>query len=214
MALSAEPEHVRSASPALAQFVLKAILPHEMAECVLGDFEEAYRAKEIRKPVSARLWYWRQVLISTSPFLQMRIQTAGPVRIGLLALTALLGYLAIIGWDIYIARGGARFVATQPDAPELLVVRSIYYALYFLGVAVAGALAAGLAFRKHRGFWTNALSGTGPIAIILLFLFMSRVIGGSTDGLLTYLTMRTAIALPALLSGAFLVVIARRRLKL
>ncbi len=49
--------------PRLAEILLRAALPDDRREFVMGDLEEEYQERcDQRGPWAARLWYWRQLV--------------------------------------------------------------------------------------------------------------------------------------------------------
>ncbi len=54
-------------SPALADWLLRLLLPQHLQSDILGDLQEEFRlfALDNTGPIRARLWYWRQVLSSS-----------------------------------------------------------------------------------------------------------------------------------------------------
>lgn len=57
-------------TPRFAGFLLKKILPNFFGNSALGDYEEIYRRLTIDEgKISAKIWYWSQILKSTGPFL-------------------------------------------------------------------------------------------------------------------------------------------------
>lgn len=190
--------------PALAVAVLsRAALP-DHAECMLGDLDEGFRLRAKQSVKTARRWYWRQTFRSLGHLLAHRARQVGARRFGVLALSSLLAFLVITYWDIVVARKSAQFIAAQSQGAPLEIVRMFYFAIFVLGAALAGALAAAISFRKNSSFKSNALVVIGPVCFVLTALLLVRLSQFGAAGLLPYLLFRTAIAIMALFAGAYL----------
>lgn len=190
--------------PALAVAVLTRAAPTDDAECILGDLEEGFRLRARQSVKTARRWYWRQTFLSLGHLLTHRIRQTGARRLGVLALSSLLAFFAITYWDILIARNFAQFIASQSNGASLVSIRIFYYAAFVIGALLAGALAAAMTFRRKASFKVNALIAIGPVCFILAALLFVRLGQAGQAALLPYLLIRTAAAVTALLTGAYL----------
>jgi len=171
-------------------------------EYLLGDLQEGFAQRAAASPGAAVRWYWAQALASL-PYLALdRARSPGARRAVALAAASLAALLLITLWDMYVARGAARLVAAQQ--PSYPVIRIAYFLVYLLGGAAAGAIIAAVAFRGDRRFPTNAAIALMPIVILLAAILLARSIGADRAGIQPYLILRTALTIPALLTGAWL----------
>ena len=109
-----------------------------MADAIIGDLEERMQTR----PAPQR-WFWRQVTISLFSFLALQVQAVSRREWGLHMLALFAAFVAIIAWELNVAR-----TYSWPIAKELIEIsplsvgntcRACYVALY--GGFVIGVLA-------------------------------------------------------------------------
>lgn len=188
--------------PRLARLTASALSIPEYRDDVLGDLHEGYLALARQSPMAARSWYWCQVLRSLPSLLARRIQSVGVARWSVLALACVSAVIAISAWDIWIARRAAYLWATQPDAPSLLLIRGLYFLVFTIGAAVAGALAALIGFHPQKSFRSNTLGVLLPVLLLATAFMTLSLAASSTENWLPYLLLRTVLIAPALALGA------------
>jgi len=73
-----KPSSRKPSPPKVAEWVLKQVFPDNGIYTSAGDFEEVYREiAERRGIVTARLWYWMQVIVSLFPYVFGKIYWSG-----------------------------------------------------------------------------------------------------------------------------------------
>jgi len=187
--------------PAIAKALVSRLTPQTHRSCLLGDLAEGYAHRLSRSEADARTWYWRQALRSMPPLAGLRLRSEGARSVGLILLVTAIAWLMMDCWDIYVARQSAGFLASRPDAPDLIVVRTVYFVVQAIGFALAGAGIARFAFRRKWLLGRNLLYGIGPTAGVLL---VAALIGALNTEQYLYFAWRAGLAVAALIGGAYL----------
>ena len=192
---------LRSNPPAIAQALVSRLTPQTHRSYLLGDLAEGYAERLSQSEADARSWYWRQALRSMPSLAGLRLRSEKARTVGFMVLVTVAAWLMIEFWEIYVARQSASFLASRPDAPDLFVVRIVYFLVQALGFAIAGAGIARFAFRREWLFGRNLLYGIGPIAGSLL---VASVIAAVSTQQYLYCAWRAGLAVAALVGGAYL----------
>ncbi|MEM8815870.1 MAG: hypothetical protein AAGE85_08585 [Pseudomonadota bacterium] len=191
----------RSAPPAIAEALVSRLTPQPHRSYLLGDLAEGYALQLRQSEAEARSWYWRQTLRSM-PFLTgLRLRSDGARTLGLVLAVSAAAWVMMDFWELYVARQSASFLASQPDAPSMIVVRSIYFLVQTIGFALAGAGIAKLAFRRQWQFGKNLVYFLGPT---LCALVVAAAVAASATQQFGYIALRIGLAAIALTGGAYL----------
>ncbi|MEM9056551.1 MAG: permease prefix domain 2-containing transporter, partial [Pseudomonadota bacterium] len=185
--------------PPLAAALVGRLARPAVRDALLGDLHEEFHERRRRSPRLAKRWYWHQALGSVLPLaaLRLRSDTARAAAVGLAVLIAGLAALGL--WELHVARQSAYAVAARDAAPNLLLVRGVYFALLALGFAAVGGAVAGLAFRGRWRFRRNLATFLGPLALAVL---CTVALSASPDHAPAYTAFRAALPLAALALGA------------
>lgn len=208
MAGSSRNLKMRSGPPVIAQALVSRLTPRTHRSCLLGDLAEGYSHRLSQSEAEARAWYWRQALRSMPSLAGLRLRSEGARSIGLILMATMAAWLMIEFWEIYVARQSAGFLASRPDAPDLMIIRIVYFSLQAIGFALAGAGIARFTFRRDWLLGRNLLYGIGPIAGTLL---AASLVGAATTQQYLYFAWRAGLAVAALVGGACLVYRVSRR---
>ena len=192
-----------SAPPPAAAAIVGWMTPTSVRGALLGDLAEEFGRKAMTSSGGARLWYWKQVIRSTLPLVLFQLRILGLQTLGLAIGMSLAGWVLIGYWDVYVSRQSASLIASQSTAPNILIVRTVYFVVQSVGLMSTGGIIAALTFRDGWRFIPNSIVFLGPISLALL------VSGGMTavsTHLYLYAGFRVAVALFSLVLGAFFVV--------
>lgn len=188
--------------PRLAYSLLRFATAPANRPALLGDLHEQFLHRTTTSPRAARAWYWKQAVRSLPHIAWSRLRSPKGKNIALLILTTVFAVIMTSIWDRHISRASVQYIAAQPNAPSLLVMRSLYFAVQSVGIGLAGSIIAGLTFDKNSSFVKNVFYRLGPT--LLLFLTVSTISLSSREGGFPalYLAIRIGLAIPALLVGA------------
>lgn len=183
----------RPETPRLARLLLRWLAPSGFREALLGDLQEQWHGRLAQSGKAPQAWYWRQVSGSVPTLIGFRLRAIGAWRFGLLALSYLIGFVAISAWDISVSRALVGSLAAQDAAPSLIVLRAIYFVLFGLGSVVAALLATPLAFDKRWSLRTNLLLGVAPVFLLINGLLLVSALAAGAFDLMPYLLFRSAL---------------------
>lgn len=203
--------HTSVAPPALAERLLIALSAREYRDDVLGDLHEQFNARRQLSSGQARRWYWHQALMASPSLLVRRLQLLGLDRLLIIIFACMAALVAIQLWDTLVARRTVLLLASQTDAPGLIIIRSIYFLVFTLGAGLAGAMAAYIAFKPEHSFSGQLKTILLPVFLIATTAMAGRLIVTGTDNWLNYLLIRSVLMAPALILGAYLTGKVRQR---
>lgn len=191
----------RDASPPmLALRLLIFTTPRPYREALLGDLAQEFAVLSERSRSAAKIWYWRQALLSLLPLLGWQLR-GGAVRTVLLVIaTTLIGWVSVSLWDNYVARQSVATLAATENAPSLAVIRSIYFFLFAGGFSLLGAATAQWVFRRDWSFRFNVLVFLGPLSVAVLVVGVAMALSTQLIG---YVMFRSVLSLIALIVGAY-----------
>ena len=204
--LALKPE-ANPAPPPIAAALVGCMTPPRLRDALLGDLAEEFESRVTTSPAGARFWYWAQVVRSVPPLAWLNVQRLGMRTAGLAVGMSLLGWISIGYWDVHVSRQSASMIASQIVAPDMMIVRTVYFFVQSVGMALVSAAIASFSFRSHWRFARNSAVFLGPIS--LAFLVSGGMTAISTQQYL-YAGLRVAIAWVALALGAYAVVYCRR----
>ena len=99
-------------SPRMARGLLRAALPPDRRDAVLGDLEEGFA-----QAAAPRWWYWKQVLRSMGPAIRLRWRSPGVMRI---VVAILASYVVLAACVVGLEAAISPFVR-EPNMPYMLL---------------------------------------------------------------------------------------------
>ncbi len=197
----------RHAPPPLAMRLLEWVTPQPLRAAILGDLAEEFASRQQQSFHAADRWYWRQALRSLTALTLLRIRTQSMPVVLSVIVTTLLGVLVATAWDVLVARQSAAALAAIDSAPNLVVIRTLYFVLMATGAGLIGALTARWVFRRHWSFHRNGLVFLGPLMLALVVLAWVATL---THQLIGYAILKTTLVLLAMVICAYGVTQRRR----
>lgn len=188
--------------PTFATSLLELLIVSSDRAELLGDLQEEFANISLRSPAAARSWYWRQAALSAPYFLLKRFQSSHVKKITVALVAAVVTYLFIKYWDVFLARAAVRGLASNTDGWSVSVLRSFYLLVQMLGVAIGGGAIAALTFEKQRSFIKNALARLAPISLLIFAPKLYALIDPTSTYPTSYKLIWIMLAVPSLVLGA------------
>ena len=213
MERSSDPIGAPPRPPKLAEWLLGAIAAKRERAALLGDLAEEFADRSSRSAAQARHWYWLQVLRSSPHLIAARARSSDALRRCLIGALMMFAIGFLVAWDLIVSRPTVYWIATQDQAPALIIVRLAYFAIQIVGTLIGGAAIALTLFDARRPFWRNATLYLGPVMVALIVLSCLSALERGLVRSSSYLLLRNGLSMLALLGAAALsTAFMRRRL--
>lgn len=191
-------------SPALARAVIAVLALRDDRAPLIGDLEEEFVSRARESEGSAAGWYWGQTLASAPSLAWRRLSGEGARRVAAVAAVTVFAYVAIMAWEVTIARPMTQELSRTFGGPPAMLMRGVYLVAQMAGVAAAGAVIAGLTFRRQVGFWSNVARRVAPLGFALIVPTAIIMAFTADTYPATFRLAWMAAAAPSLLAGAWL----------